>query len=1058
MNCLDDIREKRLKFLDGLRANSDDITLDLFQDLYPDKAHFLYELLQNAEDAAASKVRFVLYEDRLLFEHNGKPFDCEDVRKITGIGYGTKREEPDKIGNFGIGFKAVFGYTKTPRVWSLDFSFKISDWIVPSELDNDPSLGDITRFELPFNSSEKPMREAFSEICNGLREMSADTLLFLSHIESIRWQVAETQEICLWRIEHPNSRIELCTRSDDRKHSTQFLRFTDPVESFPKNYVAVAFQLAPDQTTQLQIVPAAPGRVAVYFNASSEKSGLRFHLHAPFVPDVTRASVKDTPANYPLFRQLAALAARSLCSIRDFDLLNRNFLAVLPNPGDELASRYSCIREAIVHAMNDQPLTPTHKGSHAPAKHLLQAPTSLKGLLESSEDLQVVVGGDCGRSDWAVGAAPRNSNVDRFLSGLDIETWDVQQFGQTLYRRLDERRVAWDGTARKGVGADKGLTEWMSSKSSEWHQRLYGLLYRELRDGDYLDLLKERRLIRVKSIGYEKGGACYFPTDDARDDPCLPLVDEDTYTSGARKIEQSNAKKFLIALGVREVTERDRVESILNRRYSTQSTGSDWAAYRIDLLKFVALVDSDRAAAAIFRKYRIFLREDNMWARPGEVYLDSPHSSTGLHSFFRALQALNRRTSRVALSDKYSRIGVEENVLRRFSAAVGASSTLTEEITQRKTTCHRNVSMLQMDYGFGVRMTNTFIDVDWTIPGLDILLQNPTKKLSRLVWKTMIRTNDICLQARFRPNQKYGCRKDWSTLVLTLRSRSWIPQTDRTKSPGDSEESVADLRFVRPADACQDLMPSGFTFDGYWTWLSAVGFGERKRAEERRKDEEGAGEQERSTDEARRRVHVMDELGIPDGDESVLEDARAFVRLPKHKRREILSEDFDLPESQPKDVTRRSGYVRAQARDAPKPNSKDVSRREDVNLVSVKENGAKQYLRDQYTNKDRKMICQVCKQTLPFKLPNGEYYFEMVLFLEGFERHHYQNYLALCPNHAAMYMHANGSTDQMTEKFRGWEEGDFRVLLAEDECMIYFTKTHGLDLKQVLMVEDEERG
>ena len=81
MNCLDDIREKRLKFLDGLRANSDDITLDLFQDLYPDKAHFLYELLQNAEDAAASKVRFVLYEDRLLFEHNGKPFDCEDVRE-----------------------------------------------------------------------------------------------------------------------------------------------------------------------------------------------------------------------------------------------------------------------------------------------------------------------------------------------------------------------------------------------------------------------------------------------------------------------------------------------------------------------------------------------------------------------------------------------------------------------------------------------------------------------------------------------------------------------------------------------------------------------------------------------------------------------------------------------------------------------------------------------------------------------------------------------------------------------------------------------------------------
>ena len=59
------------------------------------------------------------------------------------------------------------------------------------------------------------------------------------------------------------------------------------------------------------------------------------------------------------------------------------------------------------------------------------------------------------------------------------------------------------------------------------------------------------------------------------------------------------------------------------------------------------------------------------------------------------------------------------------------------------------------------------------------------------------------------------------------------------------------------------------------------------------------------------------------------------------------------------------------------------------------------------------MICQVCKnqKPLPFRLADGSYYFEAVEFLpkSALKKLHYQNYLALCPNHAAMYQHANGS-------------------------------------------------
>jgi len=40
-------------------------------DKYSEQAHFVYELLQNADDAGATSAQFVLLTDKLLFAHNG---------------------------------------------------------------------------------------------------------------------------------------------------------------------------------------------------------------------------------------------------------------------------------------------------------------------------------------------------------------------------------------------------------------------------------------------------------------------------------------------------------------------------------------------------------------------------------------------------------------------------------------------------------------------------------------------------------------------------------------------------------------------------------------------------------------------------------------------------------------------------------------------------------------------------------------------------------------------------------------------------------------------------
>ena len=40
-------------------------------DKYSESAHFLYELLQNADDAKATKAELILENDKLIFKHNG---------------------------------------------------------------------------------------------------------------------------------------------------------------------------------------------------------------------------------------------------------------------------------------------------------------------------------------------------------------------------------------------------------------------------------------------------------------------------------------------------------------------------------------------------------------------------------------------------------------------------------------------------------------------------------------------------------------------------------------------------------------------------------------------------------------------------------------------------------------------------------------------------------------------------------------------------------------------------------------------------------------------------
>ena len=205
MSIIEEVRRKREKLADVLREYAG--IRRTVEELYPDRAHFIYELLQNAEDTGATEAAFTLSESSLTFEHNGRPFDVRDLFAITDIGEGTKAE--DKIGRFGVGFKAVFAYCETPHVWSPTFSFKISDLVLPNRLDGRAGLGTRTRFEFPFNNPKKTASDASREIEAGLNEIAETTLLFLSHLKSIHWQISGTTSGCVAKRLHSEHHVEI---------------------------------------------------------------------------------------------------------------------------------------------------------------------------------------------------------------------------------------------------------------------------------------------------------------------------------------------------------------------------------------------------------------------------------------------------------------------------------------------------------------------------------------------------------------------------------------------------------------------------------------------------------------------------------------------------------------------------------------------------------------------------------------------------------------------------------------------------------------------------------
>lgn len=342
---------------------------DRIVDMYKESAHFVYELIQNADDALATEAYFDLKSDRLIFCHNGTrhfsisdPANEEndrangmlgDINSITSIGFSTKADAnndtpSNSIGKFGIGFKSVFAYTETPEIYDENACFRIREKIIP-ELIEKSCVADVkwkTVFVIPFNNPSKTAEKAISEISLQLENMHNPTL-FLNSLKKISYQFIE--EGSPKEGSYQKVQKESKTFVDPEETLAEYLSLEHRVNDKVEKESLWAFSRKLDSGLKFSVgffvkdgKLISKSEPAYCFFQTQEDTHLSFIIHAPFLLTPDRQHLKDGEEhNKSMLDYLAMLAADSFVYLRDIGVEKKNylidddFLSIVPTREDD---------------------------------------------------------------------------------------------------------------------------------------------------------------------------------------------------------------------------------------------------------------------------------------------------------------------------------------------------------------------------------------------------------------------------------------------------------------------------------------------------------------------------------------------------------------------------------------------------------------------------------------------------------------------------------------------------------------------------------------------------
>ena len=983
--------------------------------LYTDRTHFVFELLQNAEDAGASKVLFQLSDLHLEVLHDGRPFNEEDVRGICGVGEGTKAEDLTQIGKFGIGFKSVYAYTSTPEVHSGNESFKIEHYVRPYAAEpRTPGGSSTTLFVFPLDKEEVAPEVARREISGRLCNLNARTLLFLRKIKEIEFRLPDGTNGVYLRDETMRGsarEVTVIGQNNGEDESETWLIFERPVEvpdpgaECPRNVsVEIGFQLENnDKDHRDRVVRVKDSALVVYFPTEKE-TRFGFLIQGPYKTTPARDNIpKDDDWNATLVRETARLLADVLPHLKDLGLLTVSLLEALPIRMDDFppGSMFYQIVIAVREALIAEDLLPAEDGAFVAARNAkLARGADLRKLLNHDQLSRLF------QSKVTIKWMDGSITQDR--------TPDLRNY---LLNELDVEEVTPDSFARKITHS------FLVSQADEWFLKFYGYLsgqealWRSPRwSGESGGLLRSKSILRLQ----DDSQVAPFRADGATPNAFLPPPEETDFPIVKRSIaDNEQVRIFLKRLGLSEPDVFDDiVERVLPKYANVGVSSVSQHEHAADIHKILRALSSDSEAGKkkVIRAARQtpFLRAIDLggtvaFRKPCDVYRESAdlrlYFSASTNVWFLAEEPLAPTTD----TSVWSELGVA-HLPRRILFSDGLPAGAREYSTRGETI------------------------ENYDLHGLDTFLQSledaegfeDQKRGGFVLWgylKEHLELDSRFFKARYQWFYYSSHSKSFDSQLLThLRNAKWIPTQD-----GGME---------KPGNMTTDQL-----FDEYHganELIEVLGI------------KQGAGHGALS-EEDQRREHA-DILGVTlDDIEFLKKHADEFARL----KAAIASRD-EKPVFPTRTVTnpeRRQERLTKQLADAPK---KEYEERERSVRATRGAIDPSLWLREQYTNDDGQMVCQICKEEMPFRKRDGEHYFEAV---EAFSKDHFPleheaQFLALCPLCAAMYKELVKKDEATTADLR-------RALLDVDlleaplrlgdlDTTIQFVETHFHDLKTIL--------
>jgi len=276
--------------------------------------HVLSELLQNADDAGATRAHAKISNNAFEFTHNGEDFNEESLRSLCRFGFSNKRHL-HTIGFRGVGFKSTFSLGPQVEVHTptLAFAFHHTRFTEPIWISNHKS-GKETVIRVAFDkkSQEKALLTEFDRWLD-----TPHPLLFFQNILRLKIQSRLIYKEILgpgpthnsekiW-LANPYKQEVLCFRSepvDFPPEALEEIREERGSQDFEVPPFTVQIVLGGNATKHLFTVLPTEVRLKV-----------PFAVNGPFIQDPSRKEIKhpaNSPTNIRLLQEIGRLAVKAI--------------------------------------------------------------------------------------------------------------------------------------------------------------------------------------------------------------------------------------------------------------------------------------------------------------------------------------------------------------------------------------------------------------------------------------------------------------------------------------------------------------------------------------------------------------------------------------------------------------------------------------------------------------------------------------------------------------------------------------------------------------------------